>query len=1485
MSNLIGPIIRLSKKIGRLQKSVQFNHQKCHRIMTRVFLITSYLQTSQIHGTHEAERKKNALLELDKTIKVVYRLIEKHSPNSHWLFRMLKKGTEKNVFLDLYERLYNCAHNLDVPDIDNWGHTKNDEEDENKDKNELKSLLENLKKNPKEIEKLLKSQKKQNEQKKIKLRFNHVMNYINQLIERIKLEMNTKRKKRYNFEGGVDLENSSVNVLIIKYEELNEICNLAYGSYGEVYLANWLGVDVAVKQLIPDQNNEEGKINYQNEVLTLASLRHLNIVEFLGATNKYPYCLVTKYYKHGNLSQIIHNPKIVLTLTEIIDIAKQITLGLRYLHSQKILHRDLKPDNILITEDDSKIVPKIIDFGSSKRKTDQSSIRTLCGTPQYIAPEIVRSENYSYPADIYSFGILLWEMITRQKPYEGLFRSTVLNFKASLFHNYPKKNKDKTKNTENKNTSYDNKNINKNHNNSQNIDQNTKIELIKEEEMKEEVMEEEEMEESSKEREKEKNKEKGNKQERKENKKKFKEILDLIIPDYIDNSLRSLIESCWSIDPDLRPTFKEIFQQLDQLSKTLTNHQKHFLIKKIPIDGIHIHKNFQTLKEFLHHNSKKQNNKNSKNNVKKNNNCDDPEFLFLNKPQILSNQGYLIPNNLLVVGFDENCDFSTIDEALEVIQPNDVIQLSSGIHLFNGMDITTPNLRIRGQPSISADSIIISSNSNRSVFCFKAMNCGLFGIKIIKNSNNKNADFGIIEIQEGNCIIDNCIIQLESKINNYKNENNNNNDNNIIIKKNNDNNNNNNLTLDKKELVTKISCILIKGTNSSPIIQYNHLSGAAIGVSVLDNSKCFIDKNNIFKNQLYGIYFSNSKSCLIRHNNISDNYQDGIHINSSQIIQIEDNSIFSNHHNGIQSESSKILIKLNKIFKNYLNGILLSSESNGDIIKNYIYKNTNSGIDIQTGSFLNIITNEIELNNIGITVGKNAKVHIQLNNFINNKNTSIEKPTEQNQEIIIHNNNEVNSSSSNHTNNNHNNNNNNNNNNMNFDSTFFVNKNFPTFSESVFFNNHQIEKKEKNTRRNELIVTQVKRENCYLTISDAIEAAKEGDIIKVEAGRYQEHLIITKDNLEIIGPENGSEQVIIGSNVNHTFQFQAKTGRVSRLFFRHRNENYSAILLISGNLLIQDCDLSSNGESCITVEEGAYPTITNCNIHHSNLGIVFRKGSRGLVDQCQIHENIYQGILLNNSAFTTILNTNISQNQEGGIIVMSNASCLIKNCDISFNRLSGISINTQASPRIEECRIHHNSETGCFLYSGGLGHLVNNEIYNNQKSGISCRTNSNPKIFKNKIYSNHESGIYIYNDSTGTFKENNIYDNHLSGFQIKNGANPLIESNIIKLNKGAGIFSYENALGTFKKNFIYQNQLRGIDIENCSKPIIIENQLFNNQAGGIYYLQSSSGTMSKNKIFSNKEWQLFIEQGSFPILNENEISSGGTNNENVAECD
>ncbi|XP_028298393.1 mitogen-activated protein kinase kinase kinase 9 [Gouania willdenowi] len=219
-----------------------------------------------------------------------------------------------------------------------------------------------------------------------------------------------------------------LHLLEIDFFELTLEEIIGVGGFGKVYRAVWHGTEVAVKaaRRDPEEDPHQTLESVRQEAKLFAMLNHPNIMALLGVCLLEPnLCLVMEYARGGPLNRALAGKRI--PPCTLVDWAVQIARGMHYLHSQAIvpiIHRDLKSSNILILErvemeDLSNKTLKITDFGLA-REWHRTTKMSAAGTYAWMAPEVIRSSVFSKGSDVWSYGVLLWELLTGEIPFRGI---------------------------------------------------------------------------------------------------------------------------------------------------------------------------------------------------------------------------------------------------------------------------------------------------------------------------------------------------------------------------------------------------------------------------------------------------------------------------------------------------------------------------------------------------------------------------------------------------------------------------------------------------------------------------------------------------------------------------------------------------------------------------------------------------------------------------------------------------------------------------------------------------------------------------------------------------------------------------------------------------------------------------------------------------------------------------------------------------------
>ena len=233
-------------------------------------------------------------------------------------------------------------------------------------------------------------------------------------------------KEKVNFDKNFEFQNFSKVIEDIFPKELGS------GSFGRVFLVSHNETKKLYALKVIDKRKllvSYGKLDIiYNEINIHSKLDHENIIKLYNVhEDNENINIIMEYAPNGNLYELIIKEKNGFSEYKAFEYFIQVVNAVYYLHNNNIIHRDIKPENILIGED-NKI--KLCDFGWAKELTLENR-STFCGTVEYMAPEIVENENYDYGVDIWSLGILLYELLYGHSPFKANnTKNVILNIKS-----------------------------------------------------------------------------------------------------------------------------------------------------------------------------------------------------------------------------------------------------------------------------------------------------------------------------------------------------------------------------------------------------------------------------------------------------------------------------------------------------------------------------------------------------------------------------------------------------------------------------------------------------------------------------------------------------------------------------------------------------------------------------------------------------------------------------------------------------------------------------------------------------------------------------------------------------------------------------------------------------------------------------------------------------------------------------------------------
>lgn len=211
------------------------------------------------------------------------------------------------------------------------------------------------------------------------------------------------------------------------------------GSFSVVWHARHIvhGTEVAIKEIVTGRLNKKLQESLMSEIFILKRITHPNIIQLHDIIEKPGKIhLVLEYCKGGDLSMYLQRHGRVPEATAK-HFMQQLASGLKILRDNNLIHRDLKPQNLLLSTHDDNSVLKIADFGFARSLQPRGLAETLCGSPLYMAPEIMQLQKYDAKADLWSVGAILYQLVTGKTPFTGnnqiqllqnIVKSTELHF-------------------------------------------------------------------------------------------------------------------------------------------------------------------------------------------------------------------------------------------------------------------------------------------------------------------------------------------------------------------------------------------------------------------------------------------------------------------------------------------------------------------------------------------------------------------------------------------------------------------------------------------------------------------------------------------------------------------------------------------------------------------------------------------------------------------------------------------------------------------------------------------------------------------------------------------------------------------------------------------------------------------------------------------------------------------------------------------------
>ena len=416
--NLISDTVTTIKEITG---KVKANENQCKRLGERIEKITSCLKSISDIDLQRPELRKS-LMSFSICTEQCLAFIAKFQGEKSWFLKVFNNPNAKEQFKKLNAQLLQCTTDLHLDiDFEMIFNQRQDQLDQEKD---LKGIK------PDEIATMMVEQDREN------LRHLHgITEHIDRRHSSYKHHLTQNIVQAQSSSKAHKSVNPEYPFLRIPYYDLVQTECIGYGGFADVYRGRWLSQDheVAIKVIRIQRLGERVKPDFFKEISTMNRIRYEHVLNMYGACIEPDYyALVVEYMSLGSLYDVLNGREIQLTWSDRWSIALQMTKGVHYLHTppERIIHRDIKSPNILMTRSAQGFLVKIGDFGLAKIRHEtsrQSTPAAAVGTVPWTAPEILEMKgNHTEASDVYALGIVFWELATGCDPYEGV-QDTVIS--------------------------------------------------------------------------------------------------------------------------------------------------------------------------------------------------------------------------------------------------------------------------------------------------------------------------------------------------------------------------------------------------------------------------------------------------------------------------------------------------------------------------------------------------------------------------------------------------------------------------------------------------------------------------------------------------------------------------------------------------------------------------------------------------------------------------------------------------------------------------------------------------------------------------------------------------------------------------------------------------------------------------------------------------------------------------------------------------
>ncbi|MBT0774257.1 right-handed parallel beta-helix repeat-containing protein [Kineosporia sp. J2-2] len=406
----------------------------------------------------------------------------------------------------------------------------------------------------------------------------------------------------------------------------------------------------------------------------------------------------------------------------------------------------------------------------------------------------------------------------------------------------------------------------------------------------------------------------------------------------------------------------------------------------------------------------------------------------------------------------------------------------------------------------------------------------------------------------------------------------------------------------------------------------------------------------------------------------------------------------------------------------------------------------------------------------------------------------------------------------------------------------------------------------------QVLVVSPDQQNGFRTISEALSSARSGAIITVQAGRYEENLVISKI-VTIAAEESGT--VRITPRRGPVIKAIAEAVKLTGLVLHGQDENIAAVEILRGQLAMDDCEVIGSSWAAVVARPQGSMALRDCRVtNRAGAGIVDSSDAGSVIEDCVVEHLSTSAIVIAERANTRVRAVIMRNAGGNGVCVNGQGRGTIEDCEISSTDKPGIAMEESSSTRISRTRV---SDSSVGVYLGSESRVVMEDcvVSRSRGTGIALAAGTDPQLRRCRSEHSGGYGVHISARSRGVFEECEVSDSKLAGVWVGGMSGPTFTRMTVRDGHDSGVLLDEESVAEFDRLQIRDVAGAGIRVRGASNPLVRRSEITGTGGDGVLVVENSRGRMTALEIDGAGKAGVRIEDGAGPHLSNLTVRSSG----------